>query len=237
MNLSKHITILSGGGSPHVESYRAVYALIEEEAVARGFRTDLVDYVGCGHEPKMGNGLNLPDAVEKVRKEINKHPAPTGSTLLCRSFGCDVGAYLLAYHAQEMAAFARIVLWGPSAYHLYWDLVARTPESTREMNEYAAKHKRGMRLHEGFWATFQPIEISAKHFRSISVEIGFGTQDQYCESAFANYLAGIIRNHTKCPVRVVEIRGADHEIRIDPKAGVPNEEHERIKQEYFQLIF
>lgn len=233
----KHITILSGGGSPHVPSYRAVYELIEKEAVSRGFTTHLIDYVGTGHHPALGAGLSLPTAVEKAREDLKTHVAPKGSTLLCRSFGCDVGAYLLAKYAAEMATFARVVFWGPSAYHLYWKLVARTPDSLREMNEYAEKHAKGMRLNDSFWATFEPIEEIAKSLRMINVEIGFGTRDRYCDGAFARYLAEIIWKNTHCSVRVLEIEGAEHEIRSEPPFGFSEEEHTRIKGTYFKLIF
>jgi len=237
MTQGKHITILSGGGSPHTDEYGPVYRLIEEEGERRGWSTHLIDYVGVGHAPEFGVELNLPGAVVKAREDLKTRPAPQGSTLLCRSFGCDVGAYLLANHGGEMAAFSRIVLWGPSAYHLYWDLVARTPTSLREMNVYAKEKKKGMKLHDDFWATFKPIEESAKRFRSITIEIGYGTRDKYCDAPFANYLAGVVWKHTACPVRVVEIEGAYHEIRADPPAGISPEDHERIKCAYFHLIF
>lgn len=99
MNQKQHITILSGGGSPHSGDW-VVYRLIEEEATSRGVTTQLVDYVGVGHAPEYGMGLNLPGAVEKARKEITERPIPNASTLLCRSFGCNVGAYLLAHHGD-----------------------------------------------------------------------------------------------------------------------------------------
>lgn len=237
MSTAPHITILSGGGSPHVPSYRKVYEFIEEEAARRGVTTHLIDYVGVGHHPEIGAGLSLPASVEKARQDIAARPAPGGSTLLCRSFGCDVGAYLLAYHGDEMTAFSRVILWGPSAYHTYWDLVARTPDSLRGLNAYAAKHDKGMRLHDAFWDTFEPIEESSKRLRPITVDIGFGSRDPYCDGPFAHYLAGIIWKHTSCSVRVVQIEGAEHEIRAEPPVGTSPEDHERIKRNYFALIF
>ena len=234
---AKHITILSGGGSPHAESYRSVYELIEKEALRRGFTTHLIDYVGTGHHPEIGAGLSLPTAVEKARKDLKEYVAPEGSTLLCRSIGCHVGAFLLAHYAAEMAAFERVILWGPSSYHLYWNLVARTPNALREMNEYATKHAKGLRLHDNFWSTFEPIEEAAKKFGFITVEIGWGTRDGYCDGAFVRYLAEIIWNNTDCPLRLVEIEGADHEVRFEPPAGVSEEAHSSIMDAYLKLIF
>ena len=238
MNSAKHITILSGGGSPHSEAYREVYKLIEDEAAARGFTAQLIDYVGVGPSPDFGSGLSLPEAVEKAQKDIKGRPAPLRSTLLCRSFGCDVGMYLFAHYPEEVAAFNRIILWGPSGLHMYWDLVARAPDSLNRLNE-SVKDTKGLLLHTDFWKTFRPIEESMKAITKLNVEIGYGTNDDYCDAAFAHYLAEICWKHTPCPVRVVEIKGAEHEIRSAPKLSsrVSPQVHERIKTEYFKLIF
>lgn len=235
MAQSRHITILSGGGSPHTEDYGPVYRLIDEEGRRLGWSTHLLDYVGVGHAPDFGMGLSLPGAVEKSRQDLKAHPAPQGSTLICRSFGCDVGAHLLANHRDEMTSFSRVVFWGPSAYHVFWDLVARTPQSLATFNEEA--RKKGVVLSADFWTTFEPIEESAKQIKGITVEIGYGTSDKYCDAPLANYLAAIFWKHTDCPVRVVEIKGAAHEIRPTPHPVTSPEDHERIKREYFALIF
>ncbi len=238
MNHAKHITILSGGGSPHSEAYREVYKLIEDEAAARGFTAQLIDYVGVGHSPDFGSGLSLPGAVEKARNDIKARPAPLGSTLLCRSFGCDVGTYLFAHYPEEVAAFNRIILWGPSGLHTYWDLVARAPDSLNLLNE-SVRDTNGLLLHTDFWNTFAPIEESVKAITKVNVEIAYGTNDNYCDAAFAHYLAEICWKHTTCSVRLVEIKDAEHEIRSAPnqRSRVSPEVHERIKSEYFTLIF
>jgi len=180
-------------------------------------------------------GLNLPGAVEKARQDLKVRPAPQGSTLLCRSFGCDVGAYLQGYHADEMTAFTRVVLWGPSSFHLLWKLAERDRGGVDKVNFMSLS--KGVQWSPTFWKSTVPIEESVKQIMGITVEIGFGTRDEYCDAPFANYLTAIIGKHTPCPVRVVEIEGAGHEIRPDPAPGVSAEDHERILREYFALIF
>lgn len=232
---AKHLTILSGGGSPHTDEYGPVYGLIDEEAALRGWSTHLIDYVGVGHAPEFGMGLNLSGAVEKAWQDLQARPAPQGSTLLCRSFGCDVGAYLLANHGDEMSAFSRVVLWGPSAFHLIWTLAERDRGGIDKVNFMSLS--KGVQWSPTYWKTTVPIEESVKQIKGIQVGIGYGTKDQYCDAPFANYLAGLIQKHTDCAVHVCPIKGAGHEIRPDPAPGGSAEEHERIKREYFALIF
>src|SRR5207247_1590108 len=123
MDLANHITILSGGGDPRGAQYRPVYQLIEAEAARRRISVHLIDYIGSGHHSDFGLGLSLPGAAAKALADIERQTAPPGSTLLCRSFGCYVGAHLIAQHREKMRNFSRIILWGPSAYHAFWDLV------------------------------------------------------------------------------------------------------------------
>ena len=227
MKHKKHLTILSGAGSPHGQQYQPVYELIKNEGERRGVSVHLIDYVGFGHYPDFGLGLSLPSAVSKALADIKCQPARPESTLLCRSFGCDVGAHLIAHHREEMRNFSRIILWGPSAYHTYWDLVARHSSSLSEINQKVKS--KGVQLSADFWPTMIPIEMTAKTMREISVEIGYGTKDKYCDAPFANYLGKILEGNTSCPVRVAEILNAEHEIRP--------ETDERIKSEYFRLIF
>ena len=203
----RHITILSGGGSPHTDEYGPVYRPIEEEGERRGWSTHLIDYVGVGHAPEFGMGLNLPSAVAKARRDIKARPAPAGSTLLCRSFGCDVGAYLFAHHSHEMTAFKRVILWGPSGMNTYWDLVGKSFDAIEKLNA-EIQNAKGCKIGEDFWSSFSPIEDSVREFRSTTVEIAYVTKDKYCDAPFAEYLAA-----------------------LSP------EEHERIKREYFRLIF
>lgn len=227
MSDAKHITILSGGGSPHGEAYRPVYQLIEEKAATRGFTTHLLDYVGIGHFPEFGMGLNLPGAVEKARKDLKRLSPPTGSTLLCRSFGCDVGAFLFAHHREEMGVFSRIILWGPSSFHLLWTRAERDRGAVDRVN--FSSLAKGVQWSPTYWRTAEPIEESVKGFTGIEVDIGYGTNDTYCDAPFAQYLAALITKNTPCPVRVVEIVDAQHEIRADGDA--------RIESEYLEFIF
>jgi hypothetical protein len=227
MKHHEHLTILSGAGSPHAEQYRPVYGMIADEAQQRGISVHLVDYVGVGHYPDCGHGLSLPAAVEKARTDIKNHPTPSNSTLLCRSFGCVVGCHLIANHREELKAFTRIVLWGPVPLHISWNLFARHRDSLNQTNEEAKR--KGVVFSTDFWQSIEPVEETVKAFKFISVDIGFGTKDKYCNAAFANYLGKILEGNTSCPVRVAEIANAEHEIR--PEAD------ERIKSEYFRLFF
>jgi len=227
MNENRHLTILSGGGSPHGPHHQPVYQLIASEATRRGVSTHLVDYVGFGHHPDFGPGLNLPRAAEKALTEIRGRQCPDHSTLLCRSFGCYVGVYLLVNNCEEMAAFSRIVLWGPLPYHAFWKLAGQNSSSIQLLNEMA--RDKGLFHSHDFWITLTPIEELLKGLAGIVVSIGYGTEDQYCDKAFANYIAEIIWRNTKCPVQVAEISGAGHEIRSDAS--------DLIQAEYFALIF
>lgn len=223
----KHLTILSGGGSPHGDAYRPVYELIRDEANLRGISSSLIDYVGIGQYPTYGSGLNLPTAVDKALSEIRNLEFTREGVLLCRSFGCDVGAYLMAHHQDEMKRFGRLVLWGPSAFHVFWRLLASEPDALDKFNSLAMS--KGVILSARFWETFCPIEESLRMLKEITVSIGFGTKDKYCDAPLANYLAALIRKYTKCSVNVTEIPDAEHEIR--PEAN------NTIKALYFQFIF
>ncbi len=231
----QHVTVLSGGGSPRGDAYAPVYQLIRDQGAALGINVQIVDYVGIGHAPEFGSGLNLPRAVEKARREIERAAPPAGSTLVCRSFGCNVGSYLLARHRNEMKCFARAVFWGPSAFHTFWEVMGRNSGVLQHFNDEA--RKKGAVMSQDFWATLQPVETTARDIAEVSLAIGYGTKDKYCDAPFAHYLAAIIRACTTCEVEVVEIEKAEHEVRANAPLGVSADEHEQVKRRYLSLIF
>lgn len=96
---------------------------------------------------------------------------------------------------------------------------------------------KGVQWSPTYWKTCVPIEESIRLIKGIAVDVGFGSKDKYCAAPFADYLAALIRTHTDCQAKITEIEGAAHEIRPTRVAGTSPEDHERIKREYFHLIF
>lgn len=223
----KQLTILSGGGSPHSALYKPVYELIQDEARSRGVTSTLIDYVGFGHYPDYGLGLSLPSAAEKALDEVSRLTFTGEGALLCRSFGCDVGVWLMGHHPKEMKRYRRIILWGPSAFHTYWGMVAIDNGALERLN-YGANRK-GVALSPRFWETYSPIEESLQLLKGVRVSVGYGTEDKYCGRPFASYVEGLLCQKGLCHVDVTAIEGAGHEIR----PSTPD----AIKTPYFRFIF
>lgn len=228
----RELVVLSGGGSPYSDTYRPVYQIIANQAQIRAVPYTLVDYIGCGHDdcsgcdPKWGKGSNLPSAVERTRA-ILRNVAP-GSTLFCRSFGCDVCMRLATQEPELIYRLDSIILWGPSPYHYYWQYVGADAGAIEKFNaEVSAK---GLKLSADFWRTFVPIEVSAKKFSGKRLTIAYGTEDPDCDAAFVNYLSSIVKqSRPGVPVEVISIAGAGHELTADSDAV--------MLAQYLALIF
>jgi len=223
-----YLTVLSGGGSPHGDQYRPVYDLIQAEANRLRIPSTVIDYVGIGHYPDFGPGLTMPLAVEKALNDIGKLKFEGGGTLLCRSFGCNLGMWLFAHHSDDMKRFHRLVLWGPAAFHTYWRLVASDSDALKQFND-SAKSK-GLLFGSQFWKSFCPMEELVRLLKDVRVSIGFGTKDAYCDAAFADYLYMLIKVYSDCDIgRPTMIAEARHEVRPD--------DNDKIKSQYFRFIF
>ena len=191
---------------------------LKPECYKRNYSYKLIDHVGIGQYPKIGSGLCLPMVIEKVRKELS---VKDGSVLLCRSFGCLVASYFLAQEPEHLECYARVILWVPSPFHSVWERFAKDKDSLANFNNKAAR--KGFMINETFWETTYPIEYFAKRFHRKDVSIGFGTEDIYCDKAFAVYLHDLIAHYTECFVDTLEILGARHEIKGSDDKNIVNQ--------------
>lgn len=223
MNIN-NLTILPGGGSPYSQVYSPVYDLIMNHAKSKGIDFTLLDYIGIGQHPDLGDGLDLSKVINKIRNCI--YTEIKDRTLFCKSFGCDVASFFLANEPELLKNYNQIILWGASPFHHQWELFAK--EDINDTNNYLIK--KGLKISNRYFTNLIPIEYQAKCFSSTKhIKIGCGTEDMHCSVEFCKYLSSIINKHTSCHATISIIDGAPH--------SVTSQNSKKLVDQYLDFIF
>lgn len=221
-----NLVILPGGGNPDTSPlYSKVYSVICREARKYGYRDVDCRIRWSGHfatdNYETSHSLGMQSAVDVALKNI----LSTGNdsyTLLARSFGCIVALKLAQSALLEKKAPAKIILWGPPPYWLFWQLFVRDITS----NQLHAK-KKGLKIDETFHYTIEPIESMIQDV-SVSTVIVTGTEDPYCTPAHLEYLRAIASKNSYVIFKM-PVDGASHEVTDDDTPEI-------VKQ-YAQALF
>lgn len=195
--------LFPGLGNPDSCLYADVFAVIEREALGRGFNKVFRHVRWPGHATESDYAasppVNLPGAVAAARKAISVLPREP-FVILGRSFGCQV-ALALAASGSTLAGPVRMILWGPPPYWLYWENFVRRIDSMR-----TSARGKGANIDESLHATLVPFE-SLLIATNLPVSVTTGTGDIFCTPSYLEYLRSIsLSNEKVCvksPVHVV----------------------------------
>lgn len=199
------LIVFPGGGSPRGPRYRKVYELIEGEAARRGLSgATTILYPAHDRDGESASAaLTLSGAIEAALPVIEEHEARGEPyDFLGRSFGTIVATRLAI--ERKPRHLRRLVLWGPVAYWILWEMLARDLPSTAR--EGAAK---GVRLGPETFPSAQPLESLLSTLAYPAV-IATGTKDPQAPPAHLDYLRALFGGRADFSFRVVP--DAFHEV-------------------------
>ena len=203
--MKKHLIIVPGGGDPENHVYKQSFALIENEALRRGF--DKVDILKLpGHSSYSGDELFHNQKVSSkilssYLNELESHDV--NYTILARSYGC--GVVLDALSVNIFPKLLSVRLWGPVPILSLYQVILGKPENIEK-----AKAK-GCWLNEESFNSCTPFEIQLFKYKSkVPLKIGVGTLDKYSKPSFINLLNEYIIE--KPNVAITPIDGLEYEV-------------------------
>lgn len=209
MKGNQQVIVVPGASSPFLNSYAPVYDLLRAKGAL------VLDYVGCGHysdkkrHSDFGKGFSIPSAANKIRSELQA--AENGSTLFCRSSGCDVVAYFLVNSPSVLSAFGKIIFWGTGGGMDTWRQMPDRPGTIEKLN--ILWRKTGVWIDPDFWSKYIPFEAQCIRFRgSKNITIAYGGCDAHISSDEQMYFSALINRHTRCLAKVVKIASAHHAV-------------------------
>lgn len=156
----KLVIVLPGGNSPvHPKGMRR-YGSLAAVCRERGLDLWILDYVGYGHYPVIGDGIDVEILSDLVASRISRINIPF--TLFANCLGTLICGFIWAYHAHTLDCCERLVFWGgPSRRHLD-DIASQYPDVT-QFNEQIA-HSSGFALGSRFWRHTQTLSDLAPRF-------------------------------------------------------------------------
>jgi len=200
-----NIIIFPGGGSPYNQKYKEVYAILEKEASAYGYK-NIVTLMYPGHideNGKVEGKLNLDSSIEIAISKIQEYDSRgIQYDFLGRSYGTIVAVKTAI--SIKPRRLRKIILWGPPPYWIMWKLFVRDLKETIKTAE-----AKGLSVDETFFSSLVPLEPMLEVLERPTV-IATGTKDIYSQPAFIGYLKSSLSDKNNFFFK--EVDGAPHEV-------------------------
>jgi len=201
---------LPGGGSPYCSTHKGNYDYINGIFAEIGFSAYTFDYVGMGHWPVLGTGVQLSEAALKATQLIEQIEEPF--VLYARCLGTLVFLEMICRHEIALEKFCRkVILWGAPSWGFMNTLFTENFSSVADFNQKKAVLG-GFKLHENFYNEVVQLEkalsSSAVTPQNVDLLLAFGDKDTQSDDDSRTELT----NHMQAIFKTVnfEILDAKH---------------------------
>ena len=190
--MNKNLIIFPGGGDPENTKYNKVYSLIENEAKKRNYN-EIFIAKWPGHKSFNDNAkevIKMDTSLENAILYLNEFEKKGKKyDVICRSYGCSV--LMAALNNTSLNNLDRIVLWGPPAHHVFYEMYVINLEETKK-----EAYLKGANVNFDSFLSSIPIEYLIKEYNKKNLLIiAYGTEDKFCTPDFVKFLKSLPKKY------------------------------------------
>ena len=175
------VILLPGGTSPYVAPGKKLYRWVDDELAHRHAHMYMLDYVGMGHYPAIGQGLSASSIGPVIARKLNVLEVPY--VLLSSCFGTLVAAWLRANAPDSFHHCRKLIFWASPSNGFLRNLALEN-QDVADLNGKTA-HERGFKLAETFWSqTDTLLDLAPRFSQVLPTLLICGHDDEQCNATY-----------------------------------------------------
>ena len=196
------VVLLPGGSSPYVAPGKKLYRWVDDELTRRHAHMCMLDYVGMGHYPAIGQGLSAASIGPVIAQKLNVLEVPY--ILLSSCFGTLVAAWLRANAPDSFHHCSKLIFWASPSNGFLRDLALKNQHVADFNNK--TTHEKGFKLAEAFWTqTDTLLDLAPRFSQALPTLLMCGDDDEQCNAAYLHSCREAMSTEVSMEVSVVSV--------------------------------